>query len=199
MDNIVKINDKKWEIGKERVEIIKNLSAKNICSKASILDAANKLKLSERYVFKLIKKYRQSQEMLSSLIPSKPTGGKGKSRISEELELIIDQVIKKLYLTSQKVNAARIVEEVHKQCFEKDIERPSGATIRRRIHTVPLSKLHKRREDIKKHDPIVGSFPEVESPLATIQMDHTVVDIILVDPVDRLVIGNGIRLNNVVC
>ncbi len=38
-------------------------------------------------------------------------------------------------------------------------------------------------------EPIIGNFPKVDYPLSVIQIDHTLVDIILVDPIDRLPIG----------
>ena len=51
MDDISKINDKIWNIGKQRAEIIEPLAKSAICSRKMILEAANKLELSTRYVY----------------------------------------------------------------------------------------------------------------------------------------------------
>ena len=60
MDDISKINDKIWSMGEQRAEIIVPLAKSSICSKQMVLETANKLELSTRYVYKLIHNYRQS-------------------------------------------------------------------------------------------------------------------------------------------
>ena len=56
-----------------------------------VLEAANKLKLSTRYVYRLIHSYRQSHGLMTSIIPQKPNGGKGRSRLSKQQEEVINQ------------------------------------------------------------------------------------------------------------
>ena len=189
MDDISKVEVTNWYIGKQRVDIIKPLAEISICPRKKILEAANTLKLSERYIYKLIRNYRESHGILTSLIPQRPNGGKGKPRLFQNQESLIEQVIDKLYLNNQKLKPARIIEEIRKQSFEQNIITPSEATIRRRICKIPLVKLQKREEDSTSLLPIVGNFPKVDYPLSVVQIDHTLVDIILVDPIDRLPIG----------
>ena len=189
MDDISKVEGINWDIGKQRVDIIKPLAEISICPRKKILEAANTLKLSERYIYKLIRNYRESHGILTSLIPQRPNGGKGKPRLFQNQESLIEQVIDKLYLNNQKLKPARIIEEIRKQSFEQNIITPSEATIRRRIDKIPLVKLQKRQEEDISLLPIVGSFPKVDYPLSVVQIDHTLVDIILVDPIDRLPIG----------
>ena len=189
MDDISKAEDTNWDIGKQRADVIKPLAEISICPRKKILEAANTLKLSERYIYKLIRNYRESHGILTSLIPQRPNGGKGKPRLFQNQESLIEQVIDKLYLNNQKLKPARIIEEIRKQSFEQNIITPSEATIRRRICKIPLVKLQKREEDSTSLLPIVGNFPKVDYPLSVVQIDHTLVDIILVDPIDRLPIG----------
>ena len=189
MDDISKAEDTNWDIGKQRADIIKPLAEISICPRKKILEAANTLKLSERYIYKLIRNYRESHGILTSLIPQRPNGGKGKPRLFQNQESLIEQVIDKLYLNNQKLKPARIIEEIRKQSFEQNIITPSEATIRRRICKIPLVKLQKREEDSTSLLPIIGNFPKVDYPLSVVQIDHTLVDIILVDPIDRLPIG----------
>tara|TARA_B110000503_G_C7147446_1_gene413617 strand:- start:1075 stop:2715 length:1641 start_codon:yes stop_codon:yes gene_type:complete len=189
MDDISKAEDTNWDIGKQRADIIKPLAEISICPRKKILEAANTLKLSERYIYKLIRNYRESHGILTSLIPQRPNGGKGKPRLFQNQESLIEQVIDKLHLNNQKLKPARIIEEIRKQSFEQNIITPSEATIRRRICKIPLVKLQKREEDSTSLLPIIGNFPKVDYPLSVVQIDHTLVDIILVDPIDRLPIG----------
>ncbi len=189
VSDISKIEDANWDIGKERADIIKPLAENSINTGEKILEAANALKLSERYIHKLIRNYRASHGILTSLIPQRPNGGKGKLRLFKNQESLIEQVIDKLYLNNQKLKPAQIIEEIRKQSFEANIITPSEATIRRRICKISATKLQSREESNISTTPIIGSFPKVEYPLSVVQIDHTLVDIILVDPIDRLPIG----------
>lgn len=119
MENLPDINDILWNIGKKRIDVISPLAEQRKCSKASVAEAAKTLQLSTRHIYQLIRACRASQGMLTSLIPKKPMGGKGKSRLSKTQESVINAVISNLYLTSQKLRPAFIVEEVRKLCIEK--------------------------------------------------------------------------------
>lgn len=189
MDDISKINDKIWSMGEQRAEIIAPLAKSSICSRQMVLEASNKLKLSTRYVYRLVHNYRQSHGLMTSIIPQKPSGGKGRSRLSKQQEELINQVIDEFYLTSQKLSPAKIVEEIKKQCFEKQIEFSSEITIRRRLGSLSLAQLQKRGQDSTSTEPIIGKFPKVDYPLDVVQIDHTLVDVIIVDPIERLPVG----------
>lgn len=189
MDDIFKINDKIWSMGEQRAEIIAPLAKSSICSRQMILEASNKLKLSTRYVYRLVRNYRQSHGLITSIIPQKPNGGKGRSRLSQQQEALMNQVIDEFYLTSQKLSPAKIVEEIKKQCFEKQIEFSSEITIRRRLGSLSLAQLQKRGQDSTSTEAIIGKFPKVDYPLEVVQIDHTLVDVIIVDPIERLPIG----------
>lgn len=89
MDDILKINDSRWKVGTQRATTIQSLAKQNVCSKKSISEAAILLELSERYIYRLIRKYRESHGILTSLIPQKPNGGKGKPKLSTIQESLI--------------------------------------------------------------------------------------------------------------
>ncbi len=189
MEDISKINDDHWNVGQQRADIIRALAVQRKCSRKSILEAATTLQLSTRYIYRLIRNCRALEGLLTSLIPNKPNGGRGRPRLSQSQESLICDIIDSFYLTPQKLSPARIVEEIRKQCAEKMIVTPSEATIRRRLCAMSNAQLKIRDEDNVSMKPIVGCFPEVAYPLSVVQIDHTLVDIILVDPIDRLPIG----------
>jgi putative transposase len=189
MDDISTISEEVLRVGEQRIEIIAPLAKSNICSRKMVLDAASTLGLSTRYVYKLIHNYRQSHGLMTSIVPQKPNGGKGRSRLSTHQEELINQVIDEFYLTSQKLSSAKIIEEIRKQCFEKHISFPSEITIRRRLASLTLSQLQKRSDGSTSTEPIIGSFPKVDYPLDVVQIDHTLVDVIIVDPIERLPIS----------
>ncbi|RZI45290.1 transposase [Rickettsiales endosymbiont of Peranema trichophorum] len=189
MSDISEINDKIWNIGKQRAEVIGPLAGSKVCTQEKVLEAAAKLGLSARYIYRLIRNYRDSDGLTSSLIPQRPSGGKGGSRLSTIQEALINKIIDRFYLTRQRLSASTIIEEVRKQCAAQNMVAPGASTIRRRIKDISVIRLQERYGRDQSIEPIAGEFPEVNYPLSVVQIDHTLVDVIIVDPIDRLPIG----------
>ena len=142
----------------------------------------------------MVNRYRSNGYRLLSLVPEQSQGGVGKSRIDQELEQIIEQTIKKLYLSKQKLKISRVIEEVKLCCFKKNLQPPSVCTIRRRINSYgSVKEIVAKREGASKardlYVPVAGSFPETSYPLQVYQIDHTVVALIIVDEIYRQPIG----------
>jgi hypothetical protein len=55
------------------------------------------------------------------------------SRVSKELDAIIQAAIKKMYLVVEQPQITAVIEEVNLQCFKAKLKRPGVSTIRRRI------------------------------------------------------------------
>jgi putative transposase len=134
-----------------------------------------------------------SKHALSALVSTKPSGGKGKRRLSADLEAIIETTIKEEYLTSQKRKAQRIVEEVRRRCYRANLQPPAGNTVPSRLQALRADDTLRRREGAsrarQKFAPVPGTFPPPSWPLAVVQIDHTLVDLIVVDEQYRRPIG----------
>ncbi|PIZ03590.1 MAG: transposase [Gammaproteobacteria bacterium CG_4_10_14_0_8_um_filter_38_16] len=185
------ISERDLEKAKQREVVIKPLSVIS-CTRLEAEIAGKKLGLSARQIYKLIRRYRSSNNNLRSLIIVKKSGGKGKSRISDNVEVIIQSVIQEKYLSKQQIKMSVIAEEVCRRCFYANIKAPCSNTIAKRIQQLSTKEiLTKRRgvDDARKYQPVVGSFPTPEHPLMILQIDHTPVDIIIVDEVYRKPIG----------
>jgi len=182
-----------WAEAKRREAHIRPLAELGICTTARAEAAARELGLSSRRVYALIRRYRASGGLLTALLPGKSKGGQGKSRLSEEIEKIIGETIDAIYLNRQKAPVSRVVEEVRRRCLHAKLKPPSGHAIRRRIRTLSAEETIRRREGAKaaraKTRPVSGAFPESPYPLAVVQMDHTPVDLIIVDETYREPIG----------
>jgi len=141
----------------------------------------------------LLRVYRVSGGTLSALVPSKHSGGKGKGRLSADLEAIIETTIQEEYLTPQKRTAQRIVDEVRRRCYRANLPPPADNTVRSRLQALRADDTLRRREGARrarqKFDPVPGTFPPPAWPLAVVQIDHTPVDLIVVDEQYRRPIG----------
>jgi putative transposase len=118
---------------------------------------------------------------------------KGKTMLAPDVEKIVSDTIEAIYLTKQKRIPAKVIEEVKKICTKSGIVAPHPNTIRARIKKLDAFKKTKAREGGKAardaFAPLKGHFPGADFPLAVVQVDHTPVDIVLVDDIHRQPIG----------
>lgn len=187
------ITEQEWQIARDREKILKPLARKSVCTSAMAKKAGKKLKLTERQIYNLVKNYRANNYKLLSLIPNRTDGGKGKSRIDRDLEDIIELEIRKLYLHKQQLKKSTIVEAVRFHCFNKQLIPPSKNTILRRLDNCYSAKeiASKRLGSAAKakYMEVKGEFPKQQYPLQVYQIDHTKVDLIVVDELYRQPIG----------
>lgn len=131
----------------------------------------------------------KSSERLSVLL-RKGRSDRGKSRLSSRVNGIIDAAIKKVYLKAESPHMAAVIEEVDLQCFKHKVEkRPHPNTVRARIAMISdrlkLERRKGRKAAAEKYEPIKGHFPGAGFPLAVAQIDHTPMDVIVVDEEHR--------------
>lgn len=135
----------------------------------------------------------QSTGSIGSLIDQKRGWKKGSKRLNDETESIINDVIDNFYLTIQRPNAQATIREVHRRCYLEGVKKPSKNTIRNRIREIKEKDLLRGRGQRKrakqKFTAKAGQFPDANYPLSVIQIDHTPVDLILVDDKYRKPIG----------
>lgn len=130
---------------------------------------------------------------LVSCLLRKARSDKGTRRLDTKVEAIIQACLDEFYLTSQRRTPARTALEVRKRCLDAGLTPPDPNTVRTRILAIDEYQRVRRREGSKaaneKFQPILGSFPGADYPLAVVQIDHTPMDVIAVDDVHRLPIG----------
>ena len=143
-------------------------------------------------VYRKLERYEQTSRV-SELTPTKPTGGKGRSRLAPEAEAIVDSLLKEVYLNKQKRSFKKTADEISRSFAHAELKPPHYNTIRKRILAIPEKERDKERlgpkAASKKHDAFPGHFPGADWPLAVVQIDHTKFDIMLVDDIHRLCIG----------
>ncbi len=185
------IPEESWNIAKERLKIIKPIIDLKL-PVVEIKKIAVKNKTSVPTLYRWIKRYNDTGT-LSSLVPSENTGGRGQSRLDEELEVLISTIIQKAYLTSQKLTTAKVYDKIKAECHHAKLTAPDYDTVRRRIKQLSGYITMSKRQDKKAADhvykPIQGKFPGADHPLSVVQIDHTLLDVILVDEKYRQPLG----------
>jgi len=185
------ISDKDWKIAQDRFQVIRPLVHAPLRSKAEVEARAKEYHVHATSVYRWLKLYEE-KDLLTALMP-KDRIDTGKSRLPKEIENIIQKVIEKHYLTSQRKTAQWVCTRVRNLCSKAGLKMPHPNTIRNRIAAISektkVSKRRGARAAFQQYEPAVGRFPGAETTLSVVQIDHTKLDIIVVDEVHRLPLG----------
>ncbi len=181
-----------WAQARRRTEIIGPLAALEVVGHEAADAAAQLLGLSRRQVYVLIRRARQGVGLVTDLAPSRSGGGKGKGRLPEPVERIIRELLQRRFLTKQKRSLAAFHREVAQACKTQKLQVPTRNTVALRIAGLHPAKVARSRGGQDAARPLQGAGgtpPSVTMPLEQVQIDHTVIDLIVVDERDRQPIG----------
>jgi len=188
---LVDISDKDFEKALEKYKIIEPLLTLEKRTAKDVKTAAKTHKKGVATLYRWLDAY-ETFNTVSSLSPAyKNCGAKGKSRLDKSVEAIIESVIDEFYLTKQQYPLSIIYMKIVEKCNNLNLEAPNKNTIRNRINTLNPKIVAKNRKGVSVKDTrgMPGQYPEVKMPLDVIQIDHTKVDVILVDEETREEIG----------
>jgi len=180
-----------WNKTVSRFEIIRPL----LNSKGRVAEDVKKVAdasgVSVPTIYRWLKKYND-KELVSSLARAE-RADKGGRRLNEEVEYIIQDKIKNFYLTKERPKVPNLCNEISVVCRAAGLPSPHLNTIYFRVKNIDKETLtrerygsEKVRDDLTPHR---GSFPGGDYPNAVVQIDHTPMDIIIVDETHRLPIG----------
>lgn len=183
--------EQELEKARVRFEIIKPLIEEHSGDRNKLLEVAKEKKIGRSTLYKWISAY-QSTGHVGSLVDREGRGGKGKMRLDEEVERMIENVINdKLMKQGKSFNVA--YQEIRDQCEKNGYEIPHANTIRNRFYNRSEFDKNKYRRGPRAaaqiHEPKVGHLPDAELPLQLAQIDHTLLDVMLVDEVHRKPLG----------
>src|SRR6202171_304567 len=107
-----------------------------------------------------------------------------------DLASVPEAVVEEVNLQCFKSVPEAVVEEVNLQCFNSKIKgKPAPRTIRARVSVLSdrlkLEKREGRKRAAEQYEPLKGHFPGADCPLAVAQIDHTPMDVIVVDEEHR--------------
>ncbi len=183
------ISEAAWSEARRRAEVIRPLAERDHRPRYMVRAAAATLGLSERQTYTLLRRCREAGGELTALVPGRSCGGKGRTRTAPASEAALRRVVQEVYLTPQKQRAADVVREVAGRCRAEELQPPSSSTVRRRLRSLPIADRRRRGEEHPEIKPVHGHAPAVRFPLDLVQVDHTPIDLILVDPLGREPIG----------
>ncbi|MDQ2817795.1 MAG: Mu transposase C-terminal domain-containing protein [Candidatus Eremiobacteraeota bacterium] len=193
VEDLASGDDKDWAIARRRLEMIRPLiNRQTNAPRRSLQDyttVAEQAGTHYTTIYRWVNCY-ESTSRLSSLLPEKRDGGRGRSRLSSDRETILNDIIQECYLNKQQPSVQAVHHEIARRCKLANCVPPHLNTVRNRIKLLPEKfKLERRANKSaagQKYLPAPGTFDEAQWPRSLVQIDHMKLDIMVVDEVTRL-------------
>lgn len=190
--DLLAIEDADWVEAHRRFEIIRPLlELGSSRTAAHVRSAASACGNHAATLYRWIKAYQETG-LVSSLIRSSRSDA-GTPRLDPQVENIVEKCLKKYYLAEERSTPIDVWEEIKAVCLKSKLPAPHPNTIRNRIallsEQLKLEKRMGKKAAKEKYTPLRGHFPGADYPLAVVQIDHTPMDVIVVDEETRQPIG----------
>lgn len=189
LQDLEDVSSERWDEAKRRYGLIKSLLAPLERGKAEARKIAQQNGVGQATLYRWRRDFLNSGS-LSALLPPKPEGGRGKARLeSSEVEAIISTMIKDYYMTDAHPSISSTHRKISELCQSAGLAVPNYQTVRRRIVWQSGRSMDAARFGEKfareTYDPILGSVPDANWPLALVMVDHTELPVIVVDETTR--------------
>ncbi len=176
-----------WQKARRRLSVIRDLAELTSRTRADAEAAAAELDLSLSQLYRLLARY-QTNPRLTSLLPERAGAKAGRVRLAPEVDEIINAAIDDYYLSRRKPRISDLLIEVRRRCRALGYPAPGRKAVRLRLAQRPAAQVIARRSGRKaardRFGAAAGSF-EAPWPLSLVQIDHTLVDVIVVDSTTR--------------
>ncbi len=195
LPDLMMIDDQTWSALETRFEAIKPLMDLKTRSRKDVEARAEKVEKGTSTLYKWLDRMEQTGDL--SALQRKPRKDKGVSRFSKELEDYIADLIdewKKPSKEEKRSSIAKAVLDIQTACFIKGFEpQPHVLSIRKRLyeraHEQIVERSLGRKRAKAKLQQSFGAFAEPKWPLQHTAIDHTPMDIMVVDQKTRRSIG----------
>jgi putative transposase len=181
-----------WGLAVEREAVIRPLAEQLKLSTQDTDQAMRCLNIGRSVLYKLVHRYRQRPQT-SSLLPWKRGRDNSVTLLDGSREELLNSCIKEFYLRPERPSLAALFQEVKRQFAEQQLLAPHYRTVKRRVDALDLRLVIRKREGSKrareKLGPVNHSSLRPELPMDVLQIDHTPVDVIVVDKETRRSIG----------
>ena len=181
------VDEESWAEARRILPVIQRLMQTPRRARIQVEAAAIELGFGPTHVYELLRRYL-ADPRLTSLLPRRRGPPPGASRLASDVDRLIETVIDEFYLTRQQPTMVDLIVEVRRRSREAGLPAPGRKAVRARVQARPARAIVTRRRGAKaardQFAPVLGSL-EAPWPLSLVQIDHTLVDVIVVDQATR--------------
>lgn len=155
-----------------------------------IEDVALDLQVSRATLYRIVALYRRTPTV-EALQPRPRGRSKGHFVLENARDKLIRKTIREIYLKPQRPTISHLVEQVHLRFSQRGWTLPDRRTIKARVDDLDSRLVALKRRDkraIRASTPVVGEY-KVSRPLEVIQIDHTLVDLVVVHEETRVALA----------
>lgn len=181
--------DRRRDEGCRREEAIRSLLERHGVKRLTVSDVENvawELGVSRPTMYRLVKAYR-AKGTVSSVEPRSRGRRKDCLVLDRKREKLIALAIQEIYLKPERPTMTYLIEQVGARCAQEGLPRPHWRTIKARVDRIDRRAVAIKRKDskvIKATKAVPGQYTALR-PLEVVQIDHTEVDVFLVDDETR--------------
>jgi putative transposase len=178
-----------WLEGCKREEAISGLLERHGDKRLSMTDVdevAWELGVSRSTLYRLIAAYR-TKRTVSSVEPRSRGRRKNTFVLDRKREKLISMTIREIYLNPERPTMTYLIEQVRARCARAELPLPDRRTIKARVDRIDRRVAALKRKDsegVKATKAVPGRYVAAR-PLEVVQIDHTEVDLFLVDETTR--------------
>jgi putative transposase len=186
--DITVVDEAAWNEAVVRATVLRRLAGQARLNRADVLGACQELGIRRARLYQLLRAYT-TRPVTSSLV-NRPKGSRlGSRRLSAAVEALIDAAIQTFYRTQQKPSVNALHKEVRRLCWQKGVRAPSWHAVQARVKTIDPKALIADREGANaardRFRPVPGQY-RADHAFEVVQIDHTMVDLIVVDSAHRM-------------
>jgi putative transposase len=184
------VADEAWVEAARREAVIRPLAQTPRLTRLAVTTAAHALDVSVPHAYRLIRAFRRRPET-ASLLVSRPGPAKGRRQLDPAVEVRIEAALERVYLQPERPTLRYLFVQVRQDCHAAGLTPPSMNALRARVSARSLRERVQAREGSAAADRFrqVSGGLHTERALQVAQIDHTKVDLMLVDDVTRACIG----------
>ena len=175
--DLVEIPKAKWDAAKARERWVK------AAIRRGIEPVAREAGCTERTLGRWIARYRLNPTLLT-LIPRRRGPTSGSRRLEPKREDIVSAAIETWRKSREPIPISRAIEEVARLAKTRGVKSVARGTVVRRL--AELVRVPKSARTLRQR---VDETPRTRRALGVVQADHTVVDLVVVDELERRPIG----------
>ena len=180
-----------WNQARHRERILRPLLIQPSLSEADVQAACERMGVKRAYLYRLFAAYKLCPKT-STLLPHAGGRPSGSHRLADNTERLVHKCIEEFYMSRVRPSLAALMRRIAQECRRVEAQTPNYRTIRRRLAEYDPKDLTQARYGSKAAG---DTFRAVRAniqptlPFQLLQIDHSPVDMIVVDERDRLPIG----------
>ncbi|WP_234843248.1 DNA-binding domain-containing protein [Sinorhizobium meliloti] len=181
------ISDTAWQKAVAREAVIRPIAfVKNLTGHEKFA-ACRELGLKPTRFYQLLAQFRR-KPVTSSLLDEAPGPEKGRRLLSREQEDAVACAIQHTYCRRERPTITAVHDHVRVICRQRNVPAPSWKAFKARIEQSDRQMLTKAREGGRaarqRYTPVLEEY-SAQHAMEIVQIDHTLVDLFVVDAVSR--------------